>query len=192
MSRKEERDERKTEVAGTAGRSSIAEQREQGIEAMTRSIDETKENIKRSTEEARKEMPKYAQTMTDLQSQTLDATREISDNFLESQKEVINSMHYTWEPYSRYGGMPGMPMWTPWMMPPREAAEMYGRWVITIADYNVAATRMANNMMNASLEVTRISTNYAKDNAREMSRVTGNMARTMSRNSREREVRARD
>lgn len=80
----------------------------------------------------------------------------------------------------------------PWFINPREAAEAYGRWISSIADYSVASTRMANNMMNAALETTRISTNYARDNAREMSRVTSNAARTMARNARERESRVRD
>ena len=60
------------------------------MEAMTRTFEETKESIKRSTEEARKEVLRYSQTITDLQSQTIDATREISVNVLDSQKEVMN------------------------------------------------------------------------------------------------------
>ena len=151
------------------------------MEAMTRSIDETKENIKRSTEEARREMPRYSQTMTDLQSQTIDATREISESFLDSQKEVMNSMRNTW------GRYPGRDMSGMWAMSPREASETYGRWISSVADYSVAATRMANNMMQAAMETTRISTNYAKENAKELSRVTGNYARSLSKDAMERE-----
>jgi hypothetical protein len=180
MARKEEREDRRVESGPTAGGRSAAEQRDQNLEAMTRSIDETKENIKRSTEEARKEMPRYSQTMTDLQSQTIDATREISENFLDSQKEVINSMRYTWSRYPRRD-MAGM-----WPMYPREVSETYGRWISSVADYSVAATRMANNMMHAALETARISTNYAKENAKEMSRVTGNFARSLSKDAAER------
>ena len=162
------------------------------MEAMSRSIDETKENIRRSTDEARKEMPRYAQTMTDLQSQTIDATREVSESFLDSQKEIINSMQSAWDPYysRNIGGMAGMHVWAPWLaFSPREAAETYGRWISSVADYSVAATRMANNMMHAAMETTRISTNYAKDNAKEMSRVTGNAARAMSKTARESRLR---
>jgi hypothetical protein len=68
----------------------------------------------------------------------------------------------------------------------REASEAYGRWISSMADYSVAATRMANNMMHAAMETTRISTNYAKENAKEMSRVTGNFARSLSKDAAER------
>ncbi len=65
---------------------------QQQHEATIRSIDETKDNIHRSIEESRRETPRYSQTVTDFQNETADASVEIADNFLESQKEVINSM----------------------------------------------------------------------------------------------------
>ena len=181
MSRKDEREDRRVETGAASTGRAWAVQRDQGMEAMTRSIEETKENIKRSTEEARKEMPRYSQTMTDLQSQTIEATREISESFLDSQKEVINSMRYTWGRYPRADAARG------WPMSAREASEAYGRWISSIADYSVAATRMANNMMHAALETTRISTNYAKENAKEMSRVTSNVAKSLSKDTVDRE-----
>ena len=144
---------------------------------MTRTFEETKESIKRSTEEARKEVLRYSQTITDLQSQTIDATREISETFLDSQEEAMNSMRYSWGRYPRTEMARG------WPMSAGEASEAYDRWISSIADYSVAATRMANNTMHASLETTRISTNYAK----EMSRVTSNIARSLSKDTADRE-----
>src|ERR687884_292086 len=67
-------------------------------EATIRSIDETKDNIRRAIEEVRRETPRYSQTITDFQNETAEATREIADNFLDSQKEVINSMQSAWAP----------------------------------------------------------------------------------------------
>ena len=73
-------------------------QQQQQHEAAIRSIDETKDNIRKAIEEVRRETPKYSQTITDFQNETADATREIADNFLDSQKEVINSIQYAWTP----------------------------------------------------------------------------------------------
>ncbi len=67
-------------------------------EATIRSIDTTKDNNRRSIEGVRKETPRYSQTVTDFQNETADASVEIADNFLESQKEVINSMQSAWAP----------------------------------------------------------------------------------------------
>ena len=92
MSRREERE--RTEFS----------QRQQQ-DAINRSIDETKDNIRRAIDEVRKETPRYSQTVADFQNETADATREIADNFLESQKEVISSMQSAWTPLAeRTGG----------------------------------------------------------------------------------------
>src|SRR5215217_1864099 len=73
-------------------------QQQQQHEATIRSIDMTKDNIRRSIEEVRRETPRYSQAVTDFQNETADASVEIADNFLESQKEVINSVQSAWAP----------------------------------------------------------------------------------------------
>jgi hypothetical protein len=64
---------------------------EQQNQATIRSIDETKNYIHQAIQELRSETPRYSQAITDFQTQTVDTTQEIADNFLDSQKEVINS-----------------------------------------------------------------------------------------------------
>ncbi len=129
MSRREERE--RTEFS----------QRQQQ-DAINRSIDETKDNIHKAIEEVRKETPRYSQTVVEFHNETIDATREIADNFLESQKEVISSMQSAWTPFAeRTGGsnnnnwMMGMmqPWW--WMgMSPRDLADIYARSISAMTD----------------------------------------------------------
>ena len=69
---------------------------EQQNQATIHSIDETKNNIHRAIQELRSETPRYSQAITDFQTQTVDATQDIADNFLDSQKEVINSFQSAW------------------------------------------------------------------------------------------------
>ncbi|MFL6491027.1 MAG: hypothetical protein ACJ70M_05950 [Nitrososphaera sp.] len=183
MSRREERE--RTEFS----------QRQQQ-DAINRSIDETKDNIRRAIEEVRKETPRYSQTVADFQNETADATREIADNFLESQKEVISSMQLAWTPFAeRTGGsnnnnwmmMAGMmqPWWS-WMgMSPRDMADIYARSISAMTDLVAAGTRMATNMMFAGIEASRATTNYARHNSREVSRITSNTARIFGQNTRE-------
>ena len=182
MSRREERE--RTEFL----------QRQQQ-DAINRSIDETKDNIRRAIEEVRRETPRYSQTVTDFQNETADATREIADNFLESQKEVISSMQSAWTPLAeRTGGsnnnnwmMTGMmhPWWS-WMgVSPRDMADIYARSISAMTDSVAAGTRMATNMMFAGIEASRATTNYARHNSREVSRITSNTARIFGQNTRE-------
>ena len=68
MSRREERE--RTEFM----------QRQQQ-DAINRSIDETKDNIRRALEEVRRETPRYSQTVTDFQNETAEATQELRITF---------------------------------------------------------------------------------------------------------------
>jgi hypothetical protein len=182
MSRREERE--RTEFS----------QRQQQ-DAINRSIDETKDNIRRAIDEVRKETPRYSQTVADFQNETADATREIADNFLESQKEVISSMQSAWTPLAeRTGGsnnnnwmmMGMMQPWWSWMgISPRDMADIYARSISAMTDSVAAGTRMATNMMFAGIEATRATTNYARHNSREVSRITSNTARIFGQTTRE-------
>ncbi len=183
MSRREERE--RTEFL----------QRQQQ-DAINRSIDETKDNIRRAIEEVRREAPRYSQTVTDFQNETAEATREIADNFLDSQKEVINSMQSAWTPFAERTSSGGsgnnnywmMGMMQPWSwmgVSPRDMADIYARGISAMTDSVAAGTRMATNMMFAGIEASRATTNYARHNSREIARITSNTARIFGQNTRE-------
>jgi hypothetical protein len=186
MSRREERE--RTEFL----------QRQQQ-DAINRSIDETKDNIRRALEEVRRETPRYSQTVTDFQNETAEATREIADNFLDSQKEVINSMQSAWTPFAERTSSGGsgnnnnnnywvMGMMQPWSwmgVSPRDMADIYARGISAMVDSVAAGTRMATNMMFAGIEASRATTNYARQNSREIARITSNTARIFGQNARE-------
>src|SRR5207249_683438 len=83
-----------------------------------------------SIEEARREIPRNTQAINDYQEHSLQATKEIADSYLESQKEIIKSFQSTWLPYvdNVYGTL-----WSNWASP-RRAVEIYARTVSNIAD----------------------------------------------------------
>jgi hypothetical protein len=156
--------------------------------ATTRSLDETRDNIRRAIEETRSEIPKQSQKIIDYQNETAEATREIAESFLESQKDVVNSMQSALVPFAERTGY----YWTgamqqPWYwmgISPRDMAEIYVRTISAMADNTVAATRIATNMMFAGTDAARTITNNARQNAREMARITSNSARAFGDASR--------
>jgi hypothetical protein len=160
--------------------SNTQQQYQQQHEATIRSIDETKNNIHQALEEVKRETPRYSQTITDFQNQTADAIREVADNFLDSQKEVINSIQSAWTPivqrtgYNWTIGMIGTPF------SPGQIADIYARTIGAITEAYVASTRMATNVLFAGIEATRATTNYARQNAKEAARVTSNTAKTFA------------
>ena len=154
---------------------------QQQQESVIRSIDETKDNIRVAVEEARQEIPKYNQVVKEYQNDTIDASRQIAESYLDSQKQVINSMQSVWDQ-----NMNQMQSW--WGMQivsPKMSADMYTRMASSFADATIAMARIGNNMMFANMEAAKTSMNYARDNAKELARVTANFTGTFEQSSRE-------
>jgi hypothetical protein len=141
--------------------------------SINRAIEETRDNIKRTTDETRREIPKYSEAMTDFQRQTVDTTREMADSFLESQRDIANSFQSAWTPTINNI----MNFWAPYANLPAVAAEAYTRTMANMAEGLVAGTKMANNMMVANMESMRMTMDHARDNVRDVSRLASNTAR---------------
>jgi hypothetical protein len=149
-------------------------------------------NIHQALEEVRKETLRYSQAITDFQVQAVDATHEITHNFLDSQKEIINSIQSAWTPVIQRTTNNNNNLTTattttnPFLFfSPGQIADIYARTVGTITEAYVASTRMATNVLFAGIEATRATTNYARQNAKEAARITSNTARTFAQTSRE-------
>ena len=155
-------------------------------QATIRSIDETKNNIHQAIDEQRRETPRYAQSITDFQTQTADATQEIANTFLDAQKDIINSFQSAWTPVVQRTAttMNTAGTTTPFFSP-QQIADVYARTVGAFTEAYIASTRMATNALFAGLEATRATTNYTRQNAKEAARVTSNAARTFGQTARE-------
>ena len=137
-------------------------QREQQ-QAVNKALDETRDNIKKTTNEARKEIPRYTQIVNDYQENTIQAIREVTDNFVESQKDIIVS---------------SFRFWSDWVSSPRQVAENYGKIVSNFADNAVAATRVLNNTVFANLDCVNTSVQHTKENVKELSKIGANTVKT--------------
>jgi len=144
-------------------------QREQQ-QAVDKALEETRDNIKKTTNEARKEIPRYTQIVTDYQENTLQAIREITDNYVDSQKDIIvNSFR----------------LWSDWIPSPRQMAENYGKIVSSFADNAVAATRVLNNTVFANLDSVNKSVQHTTENVKELSKIGANTVKTFQQVSSE-------
>ena len=66
---------------------------------MDRSQDEVKENILRAVEEARSEIPQFIEKIRSCQEESIQFAQEIAENYIDAQKEIINSMQSSLLPY---------------------------------------------------------------------------------------------
>jgi hypothetical protein len=180
MSTKKESDKTTTKVSDDTARvettSSLSEQHH----SVDRALDETRDNIRRTIEEARREIPRHTQAFNDYQEHSLQTAREISDRYLEAQKEVIKSLQSTWAPYVKTYEE----FWNKWASP-RTAAEIYERTVSNFADNAIVTTRIANNAVFANMEALKTIIERRKDDVKEFSRMAVNAAKTFEQTSKD-------
>jgi hypothetical protein len=156
--------------------SSLSDQRY----SVNRVLNETRDNFKRSIEEARKEIPRNSQTINDYQEQNLQVAQEITDNYLDSQREIINSFQSVWAPHiENYFNVCNN-----WASP-RRTAELYARAVSNFADNVMTATKIGNNAMIANMVAFRIYLQLRKEDTKEYSRIGTNTARVYAQTSRD-------
>jgi hypothetical protein len=165
------RKDRKEEDTAIPSPAQIQKEQQQ---AVNKALDETKDEIKTATKEAAREIPQYTQRLGDIQEQTIQTTREIADNYIESQKEIISIYQSVWTPFVENANSR---FWNYWSISPKGIAETYGTVVSSFADNVIAATRLTNNAVSANMELFSTALQQTKDNSKELSRLGINAAK---------------
>jgi hypothetical protein len=149
-------------------------------ESINRSLDQTKDNINRSIDESRNQIPRYNNIVNSYQEQSLQTAKEISEEYIESQKAVINSLQSAWRPYSEsYTSLVTS------FASPDSITKAYTKCVSNFADNAVSAIRLTNNMIFSNLDSWKSGLQQAKDNSKHLSNLNVNAARTFENNSRQ-------
>jgi hypothetical protein len=149
-------------------------------ESINSSLDQTKDQINRSIEESRNQIPRYNNIVNSYQEQSLQTAKEISEEYIESQKAVINSLQSAWRPYSEsYTSLINS------FASPDSMTQTYTKFVSNLADNAVSAIRLTNNMIFSNLDSMKSTMQQARDNAKQLSNLNVNAARTFEQNSRQ-------
>src|SRR6187402_3767023 len=149
-------------------------------ESVNQSFKETKDNIKKSIDESRKQIPRINDSVNSYQEQSLQTAKEISEEYLDSQKEVVNSLQSAWRPYNEmYNGLVTN------FFSPEAAVNAYTRFVSNVADNTVSTIRLSNNVIFSTLDAWKPLLQQAKDVSRHVSNTGVNAARVFEQNSRQ-------
>jgi len=149
-------------------------------ESVNRSLDQTKDNINRSIEESRNQIPQYNNIVNSYQEQTLQAVKEMTENYIESQKTIIRSIQSAWSPYQQNFNT-SINTWNS----PEAAANAYSRFVSNVADNTVTYLRTTNNLVFASLDAYKTTMEHAKENTKQIFDINSKAAKTFEQNTRE-------
>ena len=147
-------------------------------ESVNQSLDETKDNIKKSIDESRHQIPRINNIVNSYQEESLQTAKEISEDYIDSQKQVVNSLQSVWRPYNEiFNGFVTN------FFSPDAAAKAYTIFVSNVADNTVSAVRLSNNVIFSTLESWKPALKQAKDISRHISNTGVNTARTFEQNS---------
>src|SRR6478752_9235697 len=149
-------------------------------ESVNRALDQTKDNINRSIDESKKQIPHYNNIVNNYQEQTLQAVKEISENYIESQKTIIRSIQSAWGPYHQNINT-SINTWNS----PEAAANAYSRFVSNVADNTVTYLRTTKNLVFASLDAYKTTMQHAKENSKQIFDLNTKTAKTFEQNTRE-------
>src|SRR5215212_5583223 len=149
-------------------------------ESINRSLDEAKDNIRKSIDESKNQIPKYNNIVNSYQEQSLQTAREISEEYIDSQKEIISSLQSAWRPINEnYNSIVTS------FVSPDSIAKAYSRFVSNVADNAVSAIRLTNNVIFSNLDSWKSTLQQARDNSKHLSNLSVNTAKTFEQNSRE-------
>ena len=149
-------------------------------ESVNRALDQTKDNINRSIQESKNQIPHYNTIVNNYQEQTLQAVKEITENYIESQKSIINSFQSAWRPFNQNINT-NINSWNS----PEAVSNAYSRCVGNIADNTVTYLRTTNNLLFASLDAYKTTMQHAKENTKQIFDINSKTAKTFEQNSKE-------
>ena len=141
------------------------------VEAINKSFDQTRNNVKKTVNQAQEEISDCAHQMVNLQEKSLEVTRDIADNYIESLKEIFNSFNQSiWTPYVEYVANANRTSAFPGMVS-QSRAEVYSNTFTNMVDNFVTSTRLANKTVFANAELINTSFQRARNNMREFSKI---------------------
>jgi hypothetical protein len=167
----------RTDDETTSNISSLsAEKQQQEIrEAIVDAFDEAKDSTKKAAKDVKKEVPRYTEAISSYQEKMLEATREITENYIDSQKEIISLFRQSkWVSRLRDTNEVRQPnlLSLSWM------TEAFTKMTSTYMDNMIAELRLLNNMLSLNTEIYKTSLRQIKDNMNMFSKVAVDNAKT--------------
>jgi hypothetical protein len=146
-------------------------------------FDNTLNNIKRSTDEATREIPRYSQRIAEYQEQTIQTIRDIASDCIEAQKQVIDSFQSQVD--RNCGNSYGL--WD--LYNPQRIAQNYSVAVNNFTSYLLNTSNLINNALASNMRVYNTALEQTRDNLKACAKTNTQFIQSV--NSQNREVDSR-
>ena len=141
-------------------------------------FDNTLNNIKRSIDEATREIPRYTQRIAKYQEQTIQTIKDIAFDFTEVEKEVIGSFQSQVDRNSNG-------VWD--LYNPQRIAQNYSVMVNNFTSYLLNTSNLINNALASNMRVYNTALEQTRDNLKACAKTNTNYIQSVSGNSQNRD-----
>src|ERR671921_495318 len=141
-------------------------------DAMNKTLDNTLHDVKRSTDEARREIPQYTQRIAEYQEKTIQTIKDIASDFIEAEKEAISSFQSQVDRNS--GGV-----WD--LYNPQRIAQNYSVAVNNFTSYLLNNSNLINNALASNMRVYNTALEQTRDNLKAFAKTNTNYLKAVDR-----------
>ena len=152
-------------------------------DAINKTLDNTLHNVKRTTDEASREIPRYTQRIAEYQEQTIKTIKDIASDFIEAEKQVIGSFQ---SQVDRNSGNTNGGVWG--LYNPQRIAENYAVMVNNFTSYLLNTSNLINNALASNIRVYNTALEQTRDNLKAFAKTNTDCVKAVSGNSQKREV----
>ena len=146
---------------------------EETTQSLNQVFDESKKSIERNINEAKNQIPIYTKTINEVQEQAVQATRDIAENYLDYQKQAIDSFQSIVTPYIENVSNQ---LWNNQDIF-RRIPEIYSKMANNYAENSVVLSRLINNIAFSNVDIVKSVINNAKEQSKQFAEIGKRNAR---------------
>jgi len=140
---------------------------EESAQAVINASADSKRTMETSTEEARNQIPRFAQAITDTHEQAAQAAKEIAENYMEYQKRVFNSFRPVYTPF--FENLHNQSWNNQEFF--RIIPEMYSRMISIYTENLIAFGRILNDIAFSNIGYYRSAVNDIKEHSKHLAEI---------------------
>ena len=141
-------------------------------DAINKTLDNTLHNVKRTTDEATREIPLYTQRIAEYQEQTIKTIKDIASDFIEAEKQVIGSFQSQVDRNSNG-------VWN--LYNPQRIAENHSAAVNNFTSYLLNTANLVNNALLSNIRIYNTALEQTRDNLKACAKTNTNFIQSINR-----------
>ena len=148
-------------------------------DAINKTLDNVLNNVKRTTDEATREIPRYSQRIAEYQEQTIQTIRDIASDCIEAQKQVIGSFQSQVDRNSANNNG----VWD--LFNPQKIAENHAVMVNNFTSYLLNTSNLINNALASNMRVYNTALEQTRDNLKACAKTNTNFIQSVNSQNKE-------